>query len=194
MEGVGHQRLSRQAADHFDQRHLWDRIEKVHSGEPTRRAQRRSDRRHRDRRGVGREQAGGRHDGFERAEQLLLGDEVFDDRLDHQAAGGEFVQTRRGDQAGPRRLGGIGVDPSLFGQPVEAGADAGDRLLDSPATGVIQQHAMSGSGRHLRDAAAHGAGADDGDRRVDGERLAHVAYSPVKFGARRVMNAVTPSR
>jgi hypothetical protein len=53
---------------------------------------------------------------------------------------------------------------------------------------------MSGSGRHLRDAAAHGAGADDGDRRVAGERLAHVAYSPVKFGARRVMNAVTPSR
>ena len=69
------------------------------------------------------------------------------------------------------------------------------RLVGRAQPGVEQQHGMAGRGGDLRDARAHGAGAEHGDHGIAGERAHDVARQrPAKRGGRLSTNAATPSR
>ena len=70
-----------------------------------------------ERRGVAREDALVAHDRFQLGKERALGDEVLDDRFDHQVAGRERRQARHPFDA-PRDRVRI-VDASLFGEPRE---------------------------------------------------------------------------
>ena len=59
---------------------------------------------------------------------------------------------------------------------------------------VEELHAMAGLRGDLRDAGAHRAGADDGDRRVSRRAARPCGQRPVNRGARLATNAATPSR
>ena len=88
----------------------------MEAGDALRRAAAGGDRRHRQRRRVRREQAGIGDDRFEVAEQLALGVEILDDRLDDDLAVGEILQ-RIGDvQPRDGGLRVIGAEPALLGE------------------------------------------------------------------------------
>ena len=101
------------------ERHDRRRIEEVHANDALRVRARAGQCRDGQRRRV-RGQHGRRcHDGFERAKQLLLGGELLDDRLDHDAAGGEGRQLFQahaihvGD-AGQHRIGLLAREPRFL--------------------------------------------------------------------------------
>ena len=164
----------------------------MHADQALRCLQSSRDRSHRDRRGIGRQDAAGAADDLELAEQAALDLEVLDDGLDHQAAAGQIGARLDRRQALARGLGRFGRQLALVGQPGELGADAGDGLFGGAGAVVEQADRMAGDGCDLRDAGAHGASADDGDRGRKRQCLAH-AQAPVKRGARFSMKALTPS-
>jgi hypothetical protein len=84
VHGIGDCLVSRDAFDHFDQRHQRHRVKEVHADQALRPLQLRGDGRHRDRRGVGGEDAVRADDAFQLGEQGALDVHVFDDGFDHQ--------------------------------------------------------------------------------------------------------------
>jgi hypothetical protein len=63
---------------------------------------------------------------------------------------------------------GGAVDLALVQQLAVRGIDRCDAALDCGGRHVEQDHAVAGIERHLDDAAAHGAGADDADQVLRG--------------------------
>ena len=96
-ERVARPRLGEHAVDHFDDLHHRHRVEEVVAGDAARPLAGRGHRGHRQRGGIGGEDAVGGHRLFPaRRKELALGREVLDDRLDHHVAGREaFHATRR---------------------------------------------------------------------------------------------------
>ena len=106
---------------------------------------------------------------------LRLG--VLDDRLDHQAAAGGVVEpgTATMRAAIGLRLGR--VELALRGEAVERRGELRDGGGGGAFARVEQLHGVAGLGRHLGDAGAHDAGADDEDGRVAAEIRSHVGRS-----------------
>ena len=182
----------RQALDHFDQRHQRHRVKEMHADQAFRVRELRADRRHRDRRGIGGQDAALADDAFEFGEQGALGIQVLDDGLDHEDGAGGFLQRPDRLEALARQVGFDRAHAALLDQFGVGLADAVDGLGGGVRTGIEQQHLVAGGGRDLRDAGAHGAAADDGDRaaREDGVH----GHSPLKCGVRLARKAATPSR
>ena len=124
------------------------------------------------RRRVGRQDAIGPDDPFELRQQRTLDVDVFDDRLDHQAAGRKVHQLRRLDTRGhgARRFG---VHLAALRERLQRLGHGPERALDRACLGVGQQYTMSGLRGHLRNAGAHRAGADDADHGLTGKGLRH---------------------
>ena len=108
-----------------------------------------------------------------RCEQLPLGAEVLHDRFDHELRHADVGQRHYGGN--PRYRGiRIGAGEPAFGhQLVERFRDALLRGIAGTETGVVQLDAMPVERGDLRDARAHRAGADDGDRGVRRQRGGH---------------------
>jgi hypothetical protein len=109
---------------------------------------------------------GAHHDAFELAEQLALDLEVFDHGFDHQVAAGQRLQGVDGLHAGDVRVARGGVDLALLVQLVPLRDEGFAAALGGAGEAVEQQHFAAGLGGDLRDAATHGAGADDADSGV----------------------------
>ena len=79
------------------------------------------------------------------------------DRLDHQVGGDELVD---GLDPGQHL---VRVGPALLCEPRQAPVHRLEPALDRAGRGVVERHPAAGRGHHLRDPAAHLAGADHED-------------------------------
>ena len=105
--------------------------------------------------------------GLELAEERALGIEVLDDRLDDQAARAPASSSAPRGAIRPawRRLRRASSLP-LAARPSSVAPSLCARLLRGAVARVEQLHGVAGLRRHLGDASAHDAGADDEDRSV----------------------------
>ena len=107
-------------ADDLDERQDRRRVEEVHADDALRAARSRcATVRDGERRGVRREHGALPDDLLERAEELLLGVELLDDRLDHEVAAGEVGELGRRRQAGERGVALLGGQPALLDAAAE---------------------------------------------------------------------------
>ncbi len=142
-------------------------------------AQGAADGRHRQRGGVGGEQAVVGDDVLQRAEELLFDVQPLQDGLDDESAVRQFDEALHGLQAGARGVPVGAGELSLLHEPVEAGADRCGRVPGAPGGCVVQPHGVAGDQRDLGDALAHGAGADDGHGAAEVE-CCHVRDPPAR--------------
>ena len=168
LAGVVHQALADrrrgfQPRNHFYHPHQRHRIEKMVTRQALRRFQGRTDGCHRQRGGVGGQHGVGRHDGLQIGEQALLDVELFNDGLDHQIAAREVGQG--GGDAHTVQIPGLLLcrEPAFGGQLAPGVGQGGARGVGSTWLQIEQQDLASRLGRHLSDAAAHGAGANNAD-------------------------------
>jgi hypothetical protein len=108
-------------------------------------------------------------DFLQRPEQMALGLEVLDDRLDHERA---VAEGRDGRTLDARRHGlppGPAGSRPFDDRACEVPGDAGLGALDGAGVRVGRRHAVPRLCRDLRDAGAHRAGADHADHRVRGQ-------------------------
>ncbi len=145
----------------------------MHADDATRELEPRGERRDRQRGRVRCEDRRRRDDLLELPQQRALLGEILDDRLDDEAGAYAVAERVDRDDARIRRLGLRLVELALRGEPGQRLRDRGARLLGGPEPRVEEPHRMSGLRGDLRDAAAHRAGADDGDRRVACQRGRH---------------------
>jgi len=163
VDGVRHGRLGGQAGDHLHQPHQGHRIEEVHAHDAARHLQAARDRRDRQRRGVGRQHALGRHDRLQVTHQRLLDAQVLDDGLDHERGVAQVVQGGGHLEPCARRRHVLGRQLALVGEPGQRGGQLFGRRRGRALAHVVQVHGMTGQQRHLDDADTHHAGADHGD-------------------------------
>ena len=102
-------------------------------------------------------------DAVELGEEVLLGGEVLDDRLEHEVAVGELAEV--GDRAHPAEhrvaLGGVELAPlDLLGERL---LEAGDHRVGGALRPAAQHDLDAGLGRDLGDARAHDPRTDDAD-------------------------------
>jgi hypothetical protein len=192
VDGVGNVLVSRQAADHFDQRHQRHGIKEVHADQAFGMAQWRRDRGDGNRGSVGREDAARVDDGFKVGEQGALDVEVFDDGFHHQRRIFYLVQRVHGAQAFACEIRLGGAHAALLDQPGVDLADVRDGLACGFRTRVEQAYLVAAGRCHLRDAGTHGAAADDGNDAALCQ--CRHPYSPLNCAGRLAMKAATPSR
>jgi acyl-CoA synthetase (AMP-forming)/AMP-acid ligase II len=89
--------------------------------------------------------------------------QVLGGRLDHQVAAGQRVLAGHALDAGQHRGLGLGRQLVLADQPLQAVADGLQAALHRRVVDVDHRDLQSAHGADLRDAVAHGAGADDAD-------------------------------
>ena len=147
---------------------------------------------------VGGQDSVARHDGLERRKQVLLEGEALGSGLDDQGAAVQVGQLDRGVDAADRRFGLSRGVPSPLGAAAELSGERTEAPLDGSVGDVVEDDRVAGPRRHLGDAGAHRASADDADhgvtKRPHGSRSGHgFAYSPMNWAARFSRNAVTPS-
>jgi len=159
-----------------------------------RRLARRRDRRNRERRRVRRQDRVAAHRLLERAEQRAFGGEIFDHRLDHQAAlsiSAELAQRLPLKRDARHHLvRRVARHASFLDFALHGFRDVRLRALGGALGRVAQNDLMPRGGRDLRDAGAHGAGADHPYTRLAIELH---RQRPVKTGARFSRKARTPS-
>ncbi len=126
-------------------------------------------------------------------EQPALDVESLHHRLDDQPGPGEVVERGDGDDPGGDGVGTGAVEATLRHRPVEAPPQFGERPVDGPRRGVVEEGAVAGGGGHLGDPGSHRPGAEhpDGDA-LEGLAL-RTAHRPPNRGGRFSMNAATPS-
>ena len=160
----------------------------------------------RQRRRVGREDRLRRDDLFELAQQRALLGEILDDRLDDELRADAIAERRARRRsarcaAPPRRRSrACPWRPALAASARSSSAPVRQR----PCRVSNSCTAMPGLRGDLRDAGAHRAGADDGDRRVARQcagcrhrcpiTSGEPRYRPLNRGGRLSRNAATPSR
>ena len=174
IDGVGGGLAGGDARDHFHQRHQRHRIEEVHAGEAFGALQFGTDRGDGDRRRVRGEDAVRPDDAFQVGEQGALDVEVFDHGFHHERGILRFVERAHRVHALAGEIRFRRAHAAFFDQPCQGFDYAGDGLVDGFRPGVEQPHGMSGHGRHLGDAGAHRAAADDGDDAVLVQCLGHL--------------------
>jgi hypothetical protein len=99
----------------------------------------------------------------EPGEELLLGRQLLDDRLDHGVAAGERVE--RVAEREPRERGSalLGADPTLLDATPEVAGDPLARPFRRAGRDVHADDVQAGLGAHLRDPRAHRPEPDDAD-------------------------------
>ena len=115
-------------------------------------------------RGVGGQDRAGFADGVELGEDVLLDVHAFEHRLDHQIDIGERVFHRQ--RAGDQRAAFLDLgrrDAAARGGALIVLADGGQAAVQRLLILLDDHHGDAGVGEVHRDAAAHGAGADDAD-------------------------------
>ena len=138
-------------ADDLHERHQRRRVEEVHADDALGRRDRAGDLRDRERRRVRREDGVGATDAFQLREQLPLGLELLDDRLDHDVAVGEVADLgRRGQQADVE-----GLELALLDLAREEVLDPATRRLPQLAGHLAARGGETRLDRELRDARAH---------------------------------------
>ena len=117
--------------------------------------------------------------------------EILDDRLDHQAGRRQRIEAVTRLDPGERAALLVGARRPLSTARASAPAIRSCGLRQGGLVRVVEEHGMARGRGHLRDPAAHGAGADHGDGNRRCERCHH---RPLNVGGRFAMNAATPSR
>src|SRR5205814_4773144 len=140
----------------------------MYSDDALRPAAGRGDRRHRERRGIRRQNRIRRDGCRERGKERLLGGQLFDDGFDHDAAaavGGDGLAEWQLDElnAFQRGVARCDRDLSLFDQLEERVANVRTRLGSRLRVGVSQDDLVSRLRGDLSDAAPHRASPDDAD-------------------------------
>ncbi len=143
--------------DDFHQRHG---IEEMKPGDALGPLARRGDRSDRKGRGIGRHQAIAGNDILQRAEQLALGVQILDDRLDDYGAGGERRKRVRDDEIRLCPRDRVPLEPAFFGELRELRGNRLLRVFRGARAAVVEQRADAGLCGDLGDAASHDAGAD----------------------------------
>ena len=196
-ERIGDRGVGRQPADDLDQRQDRRRIEEVQPGHASGMLAAGGERGDRQRRGVAREDRVGVDHDLQVAQQVALGAEVLDDRLDHE------LRARAIARGMDRRTG---ARPRHARRPRRACPSRpacrrshGCRAIASSAAPMRASKSRTAMARlrgDLRDARAHRAGADDGDDGFARQRTARSPSTqrPVNAGGRLATNAATPSR
>ena len=128
-------------------------------------------------------------DGLEVAEQGALGVGVLDDRFDHQLGTRRVVELGHRGDAGGDPLRFFRIELALGRQAFERGRKPRTGRLGRAFAGVEDAHRVAGLRRHLGDAGAHDAGADDEDGGVWGEVEGHVGAE----GEATARETVSPS-
>ena len=123
----------------------------------------RSDSRHRQRRGVGRQRCARCHHRFEILEERSLEAQVFDDGLDHQVAIGKLLHRRHRMNPCDEGIACGFVEFPFFVQFLPLGDKRLLRARCCAIETVQHEHLASGLRRDLCNAPAHGAGADHAD-------------------------------
>ncbi len=174
---IAHGRVAGQAVDHLDHLHQRHGIEEVVACDAARLLGADRDRGDRQRGGVGGDHGIRAQDGFQLRHQVALDFQLLDNGLEHHVAAGQVVQRGAGHNARQRGSAFLGTHLALVGQlgegvlQVLAGCGHGLRV------GIVEADGQAGLRGDLRNAAAHGAGADDAYR-VDAES-AHSASRKV---------------
>jgi hypothetical protein len=156
-------RRGQQAVDHFYDLHQRHGIEEVETGDPFRPLAGRGDRSHRQRGGVGGEDAVGADDVLEMLKKLLLDIEVLDHGLDDDLCRRELVEVAHDFE--PGRGGGerIGGNLAFFSQLDQCAYHRFAGVGGGSVQGVEQQDADACLCGNLGNAATHGAGAYDAE-------------------------------
>ncbi len=168
---VAHLGRGAHAVDHFDQLHQRHRVEKMHAGEALRPFEFRRDGGHRERGSVGGEDAVLADDALELGEQGLLRREILDDDLDHEVAGRHRRRAVDHFEPAHRRRMRLFREAALLHRALEHLADEGLGLGRRARARIGHQHAHAAGGGDLRDAAPHGAGADDAQGEITAFRI-----------------------
>ena len=158
--------IAPQAADHFDEAHQRRWVEEMQAADALRPFAAGRDLGHRQRGRIGGEHAVSRHTLFQRAEQLAFGRKVFDDGLDDDAGPLRVVERIDRLQTVQQVFFGRGSHALLDHQAFETFIDRRNRLLHRAVTGIEKQRGDTRLRAHLRDAAAHGAGAEYGNDQI----------------------------
>ena len=160
-QGICDLRSGGQSRDHFHQGHQRCRVEKVQTDQALRTLQCTADGGNGNRRGVARQNAVGRHHGFQVTKELLLDLQILDNRFDHQGRIAQVTQTIDRDQPRTGVLRRLSA-PFAFGrQLVKLGPNAINGMHRRTLAVVEQAHGVTRSGSHLRDAGTHGPGTHD---------------------------------
>ncbi len=161
-----------EAGRDLDQLHQLRRQAEMHADHPVLATAARRDLGDRQRRGVGGEDGFFRTDPVQRPEQLLLGPEVLEHRLDHQIAGPEIAELGRLDEAADDPVELFPAELAALDRFREKSFGLAARALQRCGLDVVGDCGKTGAGGDDRDPGAHGAaGAGDADRL---DRTAHL--------------------
>ncbi len=119
--------------------------------------------RDRDRRRVGRDDGACAGEPVDLLQDAQLEVEVFGGGLHDELHRRELRVIRRSGDAGERGLAGVARDLFLLLQPLEARIDRGEAAVDGRLRDIDHDDVDAGRSARLRDAVAHGSGADDAD-------------------------------
>jgi hypothetical protein len=195
VDRIGDAAIGGEPAHDLDQRQHRRRIEEMHAHDARRVGKTGGQRGDRQRRRIRREDRVLGHDHLELAKQRAFRVEVFDDHFDDERGAHAITERVHRQDAVDGRARVIVAELVLGNERVERSSDLASRIVRGAHPRVEKPDGMPRSGRDLRDARAHGARADDRDRRVARECRRHaVCYFPVKRGSRFSRNAATPSR
>ena len=100
-------------------------------------------------------------DAVERGEQLALGADLLDDRLDHELAAGQRGEIGREREARERGVALVLAAQALLDAPREARLDARARALERGIVDIAADHLAAALQQHLGDARPHRAESDD---------------------------------
>mmetsp|Transcript_21061 Transcript_21061/g.81577 ORF Transcript_21061/g.81577 Transcript_21061/m.81577 type:complete len:639 (-) Transcript_21061:1062-2978(-) len=151
------------AAHHFQQLHHVGRAEEVHAHHVLRAAGERGNLVDVQRRGVGGQDRAGLGDGVELLEHRLLDADLLEHRLDDQVAVLEVVVAQRRAQQGHALGVLVFLQLALLDLGFVVLLDRGHATVEGFLLGLQDRDRQSGVQEIHRDAAAHGAGADDTD-------------------------------
>src|SRR3990172_10255397 len=149
------------ALNDFHQRHQGRGIEKMQPQDPLRMLRARGNRGYGERRCVGGDEGFRAADGVELFENVALQLEYFRGRFNNQSVARKIFKLRRAVQPVKDLLLFFGANLSPFAATFEKGADPAQTGVDELLLDVVQERLKAPLRRHLRDAGAHGAGADN---------------------------------
>ena len=153
--------------DDLQQRHHRRRVEEVHADDALGVRQRRRDRGHEQRRGVGRQHAAVRHVARDLGEQLALELKRLGRGLDHELALGQAGRLAHRLEVGGRPACACSSVSRPRSAPRRScGGDPLGAARERLRIGVVQQRPRARLASELSDAGAHRAGARDADRPV----------------------------
>ena len=169
---VDQRRVGGEAADYLDQRHARRGIEEMQPHHAFRPRQAGRDRRDGNRRGIGGQNRFRTQQGLQATKKIALDLEILDHRFDDQPRRLQILQLLGGSNAVEDRLAFLVGELAFLDQEVQILRHGLTAFRHRVGAAIEQEYRVAGGCGHLGDAAAHGAGANDGD--IDaGNKRAH---------------------